>query len=187
MSKEISKAQEQSYSNLWEKDVIQRIAKKISKHGIDTELVFGLFSRGAAECTHEDFKYTILTRLNLKNELSDRELDMFIKNNIRFGQKKIIEYADFQAVFADQINAQKKAAGTHEEYDHAQMLRYNSMMNQDAFEASMSGTLSQTLGNKTLRRTGTVEGLSFMDFMSKDAENVLCKCVIHSSYDLVLD
>lgn len=58
---------------------------------IDVELMFGIFSRGTRTCSFEDFKYCCLQRLNLKLEMSEKELDMFLNNNKKLKHKQFIE------------------------------------------------------------------------------------------------
>lgn len=61
--------------------------------------MFGIFAAGAKACTREDFKYCCLQRLNLKDELSDRELDMFLRQHPRLKGKTTIDQRDFLEVF----------------------------------------------------------------------------------------
>ena len=83
LSKDMQETQKMAYTAQWEKDIIQRIAQKLSKLSIDVELMFGIFSRGMKTCTHEDFKYCCLQRLNMRNDISEKELDLFLAGNSR--------------------------------------------------------------------------------------------------------
>jgi hypothetical protein len=55
-----------------------RIARKLAIIGGEIETLFGAFSRGQKTVTKEDFKHTVLNRLVLKKEISEREIDMFL-------------------------------------------------------------------------------------------------------------
>ena len=70
-----------NYNKSWEDDIINRIAQKLAKVPCEVSLMFGIFSRGAPFVGFEDFKYCVLQRLNLKQELNERELDMFLNQN----------------------------------------------------------------------------------------------------------
>ena len=56
--------------------------------------MFGIFSRGTKLCNREDFKYCCLQRLELKNEITERELDMLLdgrlKDNANMTQKDFV-------------------------------------------------------------------------------------------------
>jgi len=91
------------YRQDWESDLILRISRPISKFNIEIGLLFGIFSGGRTTCTKEDFKYCCLTRLGLKNEVSERELDLFLMGNNYFKDKNYIEKDDFVAVFESAI------------------------------------------------------------------------------------
>jgi hypothetical protein len=79
----------QSFDQGWEKDITMRIARKLGRLSIDVELMFGIFSRGSKICTREDFKYCCLQRLDLKREISDREIELLLESKI--GQRANID------------------------------------------------------------------------------------------------
>ena len=88
---------------MWENEFIYRIARRLAKFPGDLELIFGIFSRGQRTVTKEDFKYTILKRLNMKNEIAEREVDMFLKGNQYLVDKNIIDLVDFIQIFTQAI------------------------------------------------------------------------------------
>jgi hypothetical protein len=51
------------YNQEWERGIIDRIAKRLSKLNPDIQLLFGIFSGGKRTVTKPDFKYTVLHRL----------------------------------------------------------------------------------------------------------------------------
>ena len=59
--------------------MIGRIAKRVARFQGDVEMLFGIFARGQKTVTKDDFKYTCLKRLQLEQEISDREMDMFMR------------------------------------------------------------------------------------------------------------
>ncbi|CDW85652.1 protein fantom [Stylonychia lemnae] len=91
------------YNKLWENEFVYRIAKKIAKFPGDLELLFGIFTRGQKNVTKEDFKYTCLKRLNLKNDISEREIDMFLRGNQYLVDKNLVELDDFVQIFTEAI------------------------------------------------------------------------------------
>jgi hypothetical protein len=72
-----------AYTAQWENDIIYRIAQKLGRLSLDVELMFGIFSRGTRSCTLEDFKYCCLQRLNMRNDITEKELDLFLSGNAR--------------------------------------------------------------------------------------------------------
>lgn len=161
--KEIEQHRKGTYNDQWEAGIIQKIATKLSRRIIDIELMFGIFSSGAKACTREDFKYTCLSKLNLKDELSDRELEMFLSQHSRLKDKATIDQTDFKEIFSAAIIAAREAALNKEAEDPALLARYRQQMQESARRASQS---SQYRG---------AEGLSLVDFQRKDAINVLMK------------
>ena len=63
--------------------------------------MFGIFSRGSRSCSRDDFKYCCLQRLNLKSEISERELDMLL--NRKLETKSHMDQEDFVKIFKEQI------------------------------------------------------------------------------------
>ena len=80
--KDIKSTEKNTYNSQFEKNIIMHIAMRLSKLSIDVELMFGIFSRGQRSCTREDFKYCCLHRLDLKNKISERELEMLLDNKL---------------------------------------------------------------------------------------------------------
>jgi hypothetical protein len=61
--------------------------------------MFGIFSRGAKLCSFEDFKYCCMQRLNLKEDLKDKDIDIFLSTHKLLKGKKLIELSDFKEIF----------------------------------------------------------------------------------------
>lgn len=58
-----------------------RIAMRLARFPLDVDTMFGIFSRGQNSVSKEDFKYCALQRLNLKKEISEKEIDLLLKAN----------------------------------------------------------------------------------------------------------
>ena len=84
--------------------MIYRIAKKLAKFPGEAELLFGIFSRGHKSVTKEDFKYTCLKRLQLKNEISEREIDMFLRGCPQLLDKNNVDLEDFLLIFSSAVS-----------------------------------------------------------------------------------
>ena len=80
-----------------------RIARKLSTIAGEVETLFGAFSRGQKSVTKEDFKHTVLNRLVLKKEISEREIDMFLSANPRLQDREVITLDDFLMLFSAAI------------------------------------------------------------------------------------
>ena len=80
-----------------------RIARKLAKFPGSPELLFGIFSRGQKTVTKEDFKYTCLRRLQLKTEITEREIDMFLRGCPVLVDKEFMYYDDFLQIFSASI------------------------------------------------------------------------------------
>lgn len=92
------------YNKQWEQELIYRIAKKLAKFPGEVELLFGIFSRGHKSVTKEDFKYTCLKRLQLKNEISEREIDMFLRGCPQLLDKNNVDLEDFLLIFSSAVS-----------------------------------------------------------------------------------
>lgn len=68
------------YNKQWENEIVYKICVKLAKFPADIDTIFGIFSRGQKTVSKEDFKYTTLQRLNLKKEISEREIDLFLRS-----------------------------------------------------------------------------------------------------------
>ena len=88
------------YNKTWENDLVYRISKKLARFPGEVEILFGIFARGHKTCTKEDFKYTCLKRLQLKEEISEREIDMFLRGNPQILDKEYIDLHDFVMIFS---------------------------------------------------------------------------------------
>lgn len=91
------------YSLEWQRDLIYRIAKKLARLPGDVEMLFGVFSRGQRTVTKEDFKYTCLRRLQLSKDITERELDLFLRGCGRLADREIITLEDFLMLFSAEI------------------------------------------------------------------------------------
>ena len=80
-----------------------RIARKVARIAAETSLIFGIFSRGQRSVTKEDFKYCALKRLNLRSEISEKEMDFFLQGNDVIGHKNFIEKDEFETIFKSAI------------------------------------------------------------------------------------
>lgn len=92
------------YSKEWEQEIVMQIARKLASLNCEIEMMFGLFSQGARNCTKEDFKHVCLHRLRLSADgLSERELDMVLSANEYTRDSNIIEKQDFISLFSGAI------------------------------------------------------------------------------------
>ena len=91
-SQSISKITNQlNYNVEWENHLVATIAKTLARINAETSLIFGIFSRGQRSVTKEDFKYCVLSRLNLKDKISEREMDFFLEGNRVLEGKSFID------------------------------------------------------------------------------------------------
>ena len=70
----------------------------------DVEILFGIFSRGQKSVTKEDFKHTCLKRLQLNKEITEREMDMFLRGCPRLLDRNDIALEDFLMLFSASIS-----------------------------------------------------------------------------------
>jgi hypothetical protein len=136
-----------AYTEQWEQDIIYRIAQKLSKLSLDVELMFGIFSRGMKTCTQEDFKYCCLQRLNMRNDITDKELDLFFQGNSRLQNKKVVEQRDFVEIFTNAIIKARSDALNQDAMDRTLMMRYQ----------EMSQTQSNTFGGSPEKTTSLAD------------------------------
>ena len=119
------------------------IAKKLARLPGDVETLFGAFSRGQKTVTKEDFKYTVLKRLQLQKEISEREIDMFLRGNPRLLDREIINLEDFQMIFSaaitqarhDHLDEEALASATIKRYQQETMTK----ISRNDFENSFGG------------------------------------------------
>jgi len=97
-----------TYNVEWENQLIATIAKTLARINAETALIFGIFSGGHRSVTKEDFKYCVLSRLNLKDKISEREMDFFLEGNRVLEGKSFIERQDFESVFANALLTAKE-------------------------------------------------------------------------------
>ena len=107
-SKDVKRTQSLSYTTAWEMDIVRRIATKLGRLSVDVELMFGIFSRGTPSCTREDFKYCCLQRLNLKDTLSEKEIDMLL--DAKLDDQANMDRKQFVDIFATAIGEAKHEA-----------------------------------------------------------------------------
>jgi len=112
------------YNNVWEQNLVMRIAKKVARLPGDVETLFGAFSRGQKTVTKEDFKYTVLKRLQLSKEINEREIDMFLRGNPRLLDREIINLEDFQMIFSAAITQARHDLLDEEALGNATIKRY---------------------------------------------------------------
>ena len=100
----VKAAQELHYNKQWEQDVVMRIARKLATLNCEIGLMFGIFSQGQRNCTHENFKHCCLNRLNLRKEgLTERELDLLLVGSEYTRDSNLIEINDFIGMFESSI------------------------------------------------------------------------------------
>ena len=118
------------YNNVWEQDLIMRIARKLATIGGEVETLFGAFSRGQKTVTKEDFKHTVLNRLVLKKEITEREIDMFLTANPRLQHKEIVTLDDFLMLFTASITQARHDSLDQEALNNATIKRVQQMQRQ---------------------------------------------------------
>lgn len=128
--KNIKGMEKEGFSLELRESIIKEIASKLGRLSLETKLMFGIFSRGTNKCTREDFKYCCLHRLDLKELIGSREIDMLLDSTI--GSNTHITQNDFVTFFnkaivearedANKLDATTKmmvqAADRQGNYDH---------------------------------------------------------------------
>lgn len=122
--------------------------------------VFGFFSGGKPIATFDDFKYNCLQRLNLKNQLQEKELDFFIDNVEQLQGKTRFVEADFLIIFR---HAMRKAL------------------------ESLDLTDSVTDRSTRRRHASSSKKMSLNDFLRDEVHKILVKCIMKTSYDDMFD
>lgn len=74
------------------------------------ENIFSIFSRGDSFVHKEDFKYCILFRLRLKEQVSEQEIDKFLEYNRYLVNKESIDLHDFKNLFETAISQARMEA-----------------------------------------------------------------------------
>jgi len=92
------------FNKQWENDLVYRIAKKLARFPVESvELLFGIFARGEKTVSKEDFKYGVLQRLNLRTEITEKELELFLRSNPQIADRDYLDKTDFIEIFASAI------------------------------------------------------------------------------------
>ena len=140
------------YNKQWENELIYRVAKRLARLPGDVEMLFGVFSRGSKSVTKEDFKYTCLKRLQMGKDVSEREMDMFLRGCPRLAEKEIVSLEDFLMLFSASI--------TQARHD---------ILDEDALQLQTIQRYQQTMTNQSDQRTISI-GYSekeILDILSK--------------------
>lgn len=149
------------YNKQWELEFVARIARKLARFPGDVELLFGIFAKGQKTVTKEDFKYTVLKRLQLKNEISEREVDMFLRSCQVLLDKTYIDLEDFIQIFAQAITQARQDYQNEEAMQYTTIRKYESLANQ-SFKGGLPSqrsillnddALSHSTSNNNLRGT----------------------------------
>jgi len=150
------------YNKQWELEIIQRIARRVAKIPGEVDMVFGVFSRGQKTVTKEDFKYTCLKRLQMSKEISEREIDMFLRGNPRLLDSEILTMDQFLDIFSAAIKQARNDILTEEAMQMTTIKKYeevmrtsNQMQHQASgtFGASLSQNMAEVLASETTTRT----------------------------------
>lgn len=91
------------FNQEWERDMVMKIANKLATLPVEVELIFGIFSSGQRTCTKEDFAYCCLTRLGLKQSVTEKEMSLFLNETDAFRDKDYIERDEFNNLFSSAI------------------------------------------------------------------------------------
>ena len=116
------------YNKQWELEIIQRIARRLAKIPGEVDMVFGVFSRGQKTVTKEDFKYTCLKRLQMSKEISEREIDMFLRGNPRLLDSEILTMDQFLDIFSAAIKQARNDILTEEAMQITTIKKYEEVM-----------------------------------------------------------
>ena len=111
-------------------------------------MVFGVFSRGQKTVTKEDFKYTCLKRLQMSKEISEREIDMFLRGNPRLLDSEILTMDQFLDIFSAAIKQARNDIMSEEAMQMTTIKKYEEAMrttNQQQMQHQASGTFGASL------------------------------------------
>lgn len=134
------------YNKQWETDVIYKIALKLAKFPVETiELLFGIFARGQKTVTKEDFKYQVLNRLQMKNDLTDKELEIFLKSCIQIRDRDFIDAQDFRTIFEAAISQARHDLANQEAIQSQTIHKYNELMRSFDKSGAGMGDLSKSM------------------------------------------
>ena len=126
-----------------------RIAKRLAKLPGEIDMVFGVFSRGQKTVTKEDFKYTCLKRLQLAKEISDREIDMFLRGHTRLLETEIITMDQFLEIFSSAIKQARSDILTEEAMQMTTIRKYEETMRTQQTNVIVSHQASGNFGGRT--------------------------------------
>jgi len=144
------------YNKQWENELIYRIAKRLARVPGDVEMLFGVFSRGTRSVTKEDFKYTCLKRLQMSKDISEREMDMFLRGCPRLAEKEIVGLEDFLMLFSASI--------TQARHD---------ILDEDAMQLHTIQRYQQM--QRTAQEEGVRDSRSSVGFTEKEILDILAK------------
>jgi hypothetical protein len=109
-------------------------------------MIFGVFSRGQKTVTKEDFKYTCLRRLQLAKDISEREIDMFLRGNPQFLESEIITMDQFLMIFESPIKLARHDILNEEAMQLTTIKKYEETLRESQAKmqnsAKFGGTLS---------------------------------------------
>lgn len=122
----------------------------------------------------EDFKYCLLYRLRLKQEISEQEVERFLEYNQNLVNKETIDVHDFKDIFETAVQQAKMESQTLQVMQQETVHKYEAMRaSRKGFgETGFGGTLAgdddfsrQTspLKDMTSHRTATNRQLTFDD------------------------
>lgn len=120
------------YNKQWENDLIYKISKRLAKFPGEIEMLFGIFSKGQKTVTKEDFKYTLMRRLQLRNEISEKEIDMFLKGCHYIIDKEYVSLDDFIQIFSSSVNQARQDILDEEALQIQTIKRYEDMQRQQS-------------------------------------------------------
>jgi hypothetical protein len=87
-------------------------------------MIFGVFSRGQKTVTKEDFKYSCLKRLQLSKEITEREIDMFLRGNPMLLDSEVLTLDQFLELFSTAIKQARNDILTEEAMQMTTIRKY---------------------------------------------------------------
>jgi hypothetical protein len=78
----------------------------------------------------------------MRNDISEKELDLFLSGNSRLQNKKIVEQRDFVEIFTNAIIKARSDVLNQESLDRTLMMRYQEMANTGYGGAPENSTIS---------------------------------------------
>lgn len=80
--------------------------------------------------TKEDFKYTCLKRLQLSKDISEREMDMFLRGCPQLLDKEIVSFEDYRMLFSASITHARHDLMDEEAVQRLTINRYEQQLQQ---------------------------------------------------------